>query len=370
VFDNGHEKTYKYNDAGERVIKRGPQGETAYVNQFFTVRNREIGTKHVFVGTTRFVSKLVKNSFERDQYFFHPDHLGSTSYVTDAQGKIYEHLEYFPFGETWVQEATNTQRTPYLFTGKELDEETGLYYYGARYYDPRTSLWQSPDPVLDQYLDEASNASMYQSINLDLYGYSRQNPIRYFDPDGNRSFKPDYSGATVYPAPKDRYSDRAPKSQISIIVVHGTGTSAKAVNRRTAEQVVNNTRASVHYVIDRKGHIVQSVPESKRAHHAGESNYNRRPKVNNFSIGIELVHGNQNTPDLPLTDEQENSLMDLLIDIVQRHPTIKDIVGHRDIAPHRKPHDPPSNVLDFNQLREEINERLEYPRLGSESSQE
>jgi N-acetyl-anhydromuramyl-L-alanine amidase AmpD len=211
---------------------------------------------------------------------------------------------------------------------------------------------------------------MYQSINLDLYGYSRQNPIRYFDPDGNRSFKPDYSGATVYPAPKDRYSDRAPKSQISIIVVHGTGTSAKAVNRRTAEQVVNNTRASVHYVIDRKGHIVQSVPESKRAHHAGESNYNRRPKVNNFSIGIELVHGNQNTPDLPLTDEQENSLMDLLIDIVQRHPTIKDIVGHRDIAPHRKPHDPPSNVLDFNQLREEINERLEYPRLGSESSQE
>ncbi|WP_414709498.1 RHS repeat domain-containing protein [Ramlibacter sp.] len=44
-------------------------------------------------------------------------------------------MEYFPFGETWVEESSNTQRTPYLFTAKELDEETGLYYFGARYYD-------------------------------------------------------------------------------------------------------------------------------------------------------------------------------------------------------------------------------------------
>ncbi|NIV10723.1 MAG: hypothetical protein GWN62_05360, partial [Aliifodinibius sp.] len=43
---------------------------------------------------------------------------------------------------------TNSQRIPYLYTSKELDEETGLYYYGARYYDPRTSVWQSADPIL------------------------------------------------------------------------------------------------------------------------------------------------------------------------------------------------------------------------------
>lgn len=59
VADNGHAKTYKYDDAGERVIKRGPQGETAYVNQFYTIRNREVGTKHVFAGGTRLVSKLL-----------------------------------------------------------------------------------------------------------------------------------------------------------------------------------------------------------------------------------------------------------------------------------------------------------------------
>ncbi len=134
VFDNGHEKFYKYDDAGERVIKRGPQGETVYVNQYFTLRNREVGTKHVFVGQARAVSKLMKQDkpganpngktpVEKDLYYFHPDHLGSSNLVTDAQGQVYEHLEYFPFGETWVEESSNTQRTPYLFTAKELEPD-------------------------------------------------------------------------------------------------------------------------------------------------------------------------------------------------------------------------------------------------------
>jgi RHS repeat-associated protein len=72
-------------------------------------------------------------------------------------------VEYFPFGETWVEEHSNRQRTPYLFTGKELDEDTGLYYYGARYYDPLTSVWQSPDPILVDYLKgERSGEGVYR----------------------------------------------------------------------------------------------------------------------------------------------------------------------------------------------------------------
>ncbi len=59
IFDNGHELSYVYDDQGERVIKRGPQGETAYVNQWFTVRNRSVATKHVWAGTTRIASSLV-----------------------------------------------------------------------------------------------------------------------------------------------------------------------------------------------------------------------------------------------------------------------------------------------------------------------
>jgi RHS repeat-associated protein len=185
VSDNGQEETYKYDAGGQRVIKRGPQGETAYVNQYFTVRNGEIGTKQVFVGSTRLASKLVKDeSREKDLYYFHPDHLGSSNYVTNADGEIYQHIEYFPGGETWVDESSNKQRTPYQFSGKELDEETGLYYYGARYYDPRTQAWQSPDPLLESYLDGEPNDGVYHAPNLALYTYAYQNPVRLTDPDG------------------------------------------------------------------------------------------------------------------------------------------------------------------------------------------
>jgi RHS repeat-associated protein len=71
-----------------------------------------------------------------------------------------------------VDEHSNTDRTPYLFNGKELDEETGLYYYGARYYDPRTSIWQSVDPAADQM------------PGLSPYNYTLNNPIILTDPDG------------------------------------------------------------------------------------------------------------------------------------------------------------------------------------------
>jgi RHS repeat-associated protein len=114
-------------------------------------------------------------------YFYHPDHLGSTSYVTDDAGEVYEHMEYFAFGETFVQEHSNTDRIPYLFNGKELDEETGLYYYGARYYDLRTSIWQSVDPLAEKYPQWSP------------YNYTEENPIRNIDPDG-RGTTSDFKG--------------------------------------------------------------------------------------------------------------------------------------------------------------------------------
>ena len=122
--------------------------------------------------------------YEKDQYFYHPDHLGSSSYVTDVDGEIFQHLEYFPFGETFVEESSNTQRTPYLFTGKELDEQTGLYYFGARYYDPRTSVWQSPDPILLSYMQGAPAGGIETPQNLSLYAYAHQRPVVATDPNG------------------------------------------------------------------------------------------------------------------------------------------------------------------------------------------
>jgi len=207
IADNGQTKTYKYDDQGNRMIKRGPQGETVYVNQFFTQRPGANGTKHVYAGTSRIASKLLRQDtpnsnpngntpFEKDIFFYHPDHIGSTNYVTDLNGKLYEHLEYFPFGESWVEENSNTQRTPYLFSAKELDEETGLYYFGARYYDPRTSVWQSADPILSKYLPSGDQnkdrnlsgmGGVYKPLNLGLYSYGHANPVKFFDPDGKET---------------------------------------------------------------------------------------------------------------------------------------------------------------------------------------
>jgi RHS repeat-associated protein len=126
-------------------------------------------------------------------YFYHPDHISSTSYVTDVDGELYEHMQYFPSGEPWVDQRSNTERLPHLFSSKELDQETGLYYFGARYYDARTGMWQSTDPILDTYLPSGNEehdrklpglGGVFNTPNLNLYNYSRQNPVNFVDPTG------------------------------------------------------------------------------------------------------------------------------------------------------------------------------------------
>ena len=85
------------------------------------------------------------DDYKKMQFYYHPDHLGSSSYITNLDGEVTQHIEYVPFGEVFIEERNNTWNTPYLFNAKEFDEETGMYYYGARYYEPRLSLWMSVD---------------------------------------------------------------------------------------------------------------------------------------------------------------------------------------------------------------------------------
>ncbi|OXA82170.1 hypothetical protein B0A58_00330 [Flavobacterium branchiophilum NBRC 15030 = ATCC 35035] len=125
---------------------------------------------------------------ETEQYFFHPDHLGSSNYITNFVGEVSQHSEYFAFGETFIEEHKNSHNSPYKFNGKELDEESGLYYYGARYYDPRISIWASVDkPLIDgKYLSFEHDGGVLNSFNLNSYAYCRQSPVVLFDPDGNQ----------------------------------------------------------------------------------------------------------------------------------------------------------------------------------------
>jgi RHS repeat-associated protein len=103
-------------------------------------------------------------------YYYHSDQLGSVNYITDANGDVAQHLEYIPYGETFVDERYNTWHTPYLFSGKERDEETGLTYFGARYFDG--NVWLSVDPLAEK------------NIGTSAYVYCAGNPLKFIDPTG------------------------------------------------------------------------------------------------------------------------------------------------------------------------------------------
>jgi len=109
---------------------------------------------------------------ERLIYFYHSDHLGSSSLITNFDGEVTQHVEYIPYGEVFLEERNNTWNTPYLFNAKELDEETGLYYYGARYLNPMDAMWLSVDPLFEKY------------VGMSPYNYCAGNPVKLVDPDG------------------------------------------------------------------------------------------------------------------------------------------------------------------------------------------
>ncbi len=106
------------------------------------------------------------------------NHLGSASLELDHEGSIISYEEYFPFGGTSYVIATSdkeVKRKEYRFTGKERDEFTGLYYFGARYYAPWIGRWMSADPKREN------------EDGLNLYAYVRGNPVTMVDPNGEQA---------------------------------------------------------------------------------------------------------------------------------------------------------------------------------------
>jgi len=192
---------YAYDAKGMRIIKDGPYGKSIYVDTGYVLSQEYVESNHIFVGNTR-VASIVKHKDEEKPatYYYATDHLGSSSVLTNNIGAYHERIEYLPYGEVWVEDAANTDSysTPYKFTGKELDKETGLYYFGARYYDARLSRWVSTDPAFEKYLPDRSKSSLkeeklpaggiYETINMDIYNYVGNNPIVHIDPDGNFRF--------------------------------------------------------------------------------------------------------------------------------------------------------------------------------------
>ena len=103
-------------------------------------------------------------------YFIHPDHLDSTNMVTNKNGDVVSQQVYYPYGNTKSFDGLHI--TDREYTGQVSDmDETGLYYYNARYYNPLIAKFTQADSINDQ---------------LNRYAYVANNPIRFNDPSGNR----------------------------------------------------------------------------------------------------------------------------------------------------------------------------------------
>ena len=109
-------------------------------------------------------------------YWYHPDYIGNVDLISDNSGETYEFFLYNPWGESLYEwnSGTASFSSPYRFNGKELDEETGLGYYGARYYDNQFSMWLSVDPVARAMPGWSPYVSSFD------------NPIQFVDPDGKK----------------------------------------------------------------------------------------------------------------------------------------------------------------------------------------
>ena len=136
----------------------------AFPTDSFPTPTPMFGYLHSLVSKPKAVSTL---------YFYHPDHLGSASWITNIYGRTIQHLYYLPWGEDFVNQRTGSFSSMYTFSAKEKDAETGYSYFGARYYSSDLSIWLSVDPMSDKY------------PSLSPYVYCANNPVKLVDPNGD-----------------------------------------------------------------------------------------------------------------------------------------------------------------------------------------
>ena len=202
------------------------------------------------------------DDYEKMQFYYHPDHLGSSSYITNLDGEVSQHIEYVPFGEVFIEERNNTWNTPYLFNAKEFDEETGMYYYGARYYDPRLSLWMSVDRFAEKYPATSG------------YNYAINNPVRYIDINGDSIRVSSENRELFNKTLKDVFGEFSSKfsyTQSDMLVFSGEnkgmGKAQRKVFKRLKKVMYSKTITNIQYgkdtqITDRYGNKSSSKAES------------------------------------------------------------------------------------------------------------
>ena len=237
---------------------------------------------------SRVMARAMKNNFqegdtyEKMQFYYHPDHLGSSSYITNLDGEVVQHIEYVPFGEVFIEERNNIWNTPYLFNAKEFDEETGLYYYGARYYDPRVSLWISTDRFEEKY------------PNVTAYSFTANNPMKFLDINGDSLRIEDKKLSLLYIS-GNLYNQNGQKYDGKISGFMKKAVSALDVIRKgtEGENMISELQSSTNNFIIKKG---QSKFTAANNHKAYSNQFMNDPSVAStkevlLKAGIDLSGG-------------------------------------------------------------------------------
>ena len=165
---------------------------------------------------------IPNDTTKEETFFYHSDHLGSTSYITDDHANITQYDAYLPYGELLVDEHSSSEDLPYKFNGKQFDEETGLYYYGARYMNPVTSLWYGVDPKKEL------------SDFWGCYLYCNDNPIILIDKFGEKTEKNNPKKEPIYYV----YESRWP----NVYKTHKKYLGKKTIKNLTYDSNPNNRR--------------------------------------------------------------------------------------------------------------------------------
>ncbi|MCP3684242.1 MAG: hypothetical protein GY861_16300 [bacterium] len=167
------EANYSYDGQGRRICKTVESDTIIYIYDGSNILYEYDASESVIAVYIQgpSVDQPFMVTRGEDEYYFHADKLGSIRLVSDSTGTIVQTYQYDSFGNI-VETMLGDTISPYTYTGREWDEESGLYYYRARYYDSNAGRFLQMDPIGVQE-------------NIALYTYVGNNPINLNDPTGH-----------------------------------------------------------------------------------------------------------------------------------------------------------------------------------------
>ena len=176
---------------------------------------------------------------ESDCYWYHSDHLGSSSWITFSDGEAIQHLHYLPWGENFVDQRSSTfDGARFTFSAKEKDAETGYSYFGARYYSSDLSIWLSVDPMSDKY------------PSLSPYVYCANNPIKLVDPNGEEIGEyRDWNGILLGTDGIDDLNVYFVSDENSIDIIRNNDASGKTTNRSDVKIDWETNKIETHTIV-------------------------------------------------------------------------------------------------------------------------